>query len=484
MDEDTPVRDNDEKGMEVSFSIPLWMQRRQFIRQVIDENKATSVIDFGCGEAALTSILIGETWQDHQITRIACVDVDPACITEASEICQPQDYDLDDGLRVHDLKIDFYQGSVDQVDERLMGYEALACAEVVEHLNPDVLSGFWKTVLGSYKPKLVIVTTPNAEFNVNFPQLNYGTPESTFRHWDHKFEWTRKEFEDWCTTAAQKYDYTVSFAGVGWLPQQDPAVGCCTQIAILKQVDPVLSTPCPPANGSSLPYSLHSSIDYPVYRTIHTDEEILPFLHETIAHIRPRLPIPEDDVYSYWDHISGSDSPRPSDNETEPVNTEQIVLGRLPLESLWSISKARQLCRSRSTMIAILHSSSLVKLDATEDIITFDEDNSFWKECDDRYEAAWAKEEDTNRLDSEMQQDENDRESSCQSDDGYSHANDTYYQVVSTPEPTSHNEDTDITMRAWDEHDMGDGTPKWGSRAWDPPLETASSQWEPSAEPW
>lgn len=67
----------------------------------------------------------------------------------------------------------------------------------VEHLHPEVLDGFWKTVLGDYSPRLVIVTTPNAEFNVNFPQLMYGTSDSTFRHWDHKFEWTRKQFEDW-----------------------------------------------------------------------------------------------------------------------------------------------------------------------------------------------------------------------------------------------------------------------------------------------
>ncbi|KAF9310563.1 Small RNA 2'-O-methyltransferase [Podila horticola] len=149
------------------FSPPLWMQRRQFIRQFIDENKATSVIDYGCGEAALTSILIGETWQDHQIRRIACVDIDLDCVTTAAAACQPQEYDMGDGLRVHDLTIDLYQGSVSDADQRLIGYDALACAEVVEHLHPEVLAGFWKTVLGAYCPRLVIVTTPNAEFNDN-----------------------------------------------------------------------------------------------------------------------------------------------------------------------------------------------------------------------------------------------------------------------------------------------------------------------------
>ena len=42
-----------------------------------------------------------------------------------------------------------------------------------------------------------MISTPNAEFNVYFPNLNYGTPKSTYRHWDHQFEWTRQEFQDW-----------------------------------------------------------------------------------------------------------------------------------------------------------------------------------------------------------------------------------------------------------------------------------------------
>lgn len=88
------------------------------------------VIDYGCGEAALTSILIGETWQDHQIRRIACVDIDLDCVTAAASECQPQEYDQGDGLRIHDLTIDLYQGSVSEADQRLLGYNALACAEV------------------------------------------------------------------------------------------------------------------------------------------------------------------------------------------------------------------------------------------------------------------------------------------------------------------------------------------------------------------
>lgn len=70
-----------------------------------------------------------------------------------------------------------------------------------------MLGSFKANVFGIYKPKLVIITTPNAEFNVNFPNLNYGTSESTFRHDDHKFEWTREEFESWCFTICQEFKF-------------------------------------------------------------------------------------------------------------------------------------------------------------------------------------------------------------------------------------------------------------------------------------
>lgn len=67
----------------------------------------------------------------------------------------------------------------------------------IEHLDPPVLEAFPVTTLGTYKPKVMVVSTPNADFNVNFPKLKYGTPESIMRNDDHRFEWTRNEFETW-----------------------------------------------------------------------------------------------------------------------------------------------------------------------------------------------------------------------------------------------------------------------------------------------
>ena len=61
----------------------------------------------------------------------------------------------------------------------------------IEHLEDEVLAKFPSNVFGQINPKVVILTTPNAEFNVLFPNF------SGFRHPDHKFEWTRSQFQDW-----------------------------------------------------------------------------------------------------------------------------------------------------------------------------------------------------------------------------------------------------------------------------------------------
>ena len=83
----------------------------------------------------------------------------------------------------------------------------------IEHLHPDVLEKFPETVFGHMKPKIVIITTPNREYNVLFENF-----EGPFRHWDHKFEWTRSEFQNWVQTCIiDKYpDYIVErFDGLG-----------------------------------------------------------------------------------------------------------------------------------------------------------------------------------------------------------------------------------------------------------------------------
>jgi hypothetical protein len=66
----------------------------------------------------------------------------------------------------------------------------------IEHLDTPVLARFAPSVLGGLRPRTLIVTTPNADFNAaHFPWL---ATERRWRHPDHRFEWTRAQFASWC----------------------------------------------------------------------------------------------------------------------------------------------------------------------------------------------------------------------------------------------------------------------------------------------
>jgi hypothetical protein len=110
----------------------------------------------------------------------------------------------------------------------LRGHDAAVLTEVVEHVDPPRLHALERVVFGEAAPTHVLVTTPNAEFNVHYPFL----PAGRFRHPDHRFEWTRAQFADWAGRVGQRYGYTVRFLGVG---ESDPATGAPTQLAVFSR---------------------------------------------------------------------------------------------------------------------------------------------------------------------------------------------------------------------------------------------------------
>jgi hypothetical protein len=97
--------------------------------------------------------------------------------------------------------------------------------EVIEHLDPARLAAFERVIFGETKPLLLVVTTPNVEFNVRFESL----PAGKMRHRDHRFEWTRAEFRGWCGRVANEYGYAFEWMPVG---NEDADVGPPTQMGV------------------------------------------------------------------------------------------------------------------------------------------------------------------------------------------------------------------------------------------------------------
>jgi 3' terminal RNA ribose 2'-O-methyltransferase Hen1 len=122
-------------------------------------------------------------------------------------------------------RIELIHGSLMYRDQRLAGFDAAAVVEVIEHLDPPRLAAFERVAFEFARPGTVVLTTPNAEYNVKWPSL----PAGRFRHRDHRFEWTREQFEGWATGIAERFGYAVRFVPVGPV---DAAVGAPSQMGV------------------------------------------------------------------------------------------------------------------------------------------------------------------------------------------------------------------------------------------------------------
>lgn len=198
--------------------VSLAIERRTTVAALLRELGARRIADLGCGEGAL----VGELLKDPMIGELYAADVSARALVTAKRRLHYDD--LPDRQRE---RLRFLQSSVTYADQRLAGLDAAVLMEVVEHVDPPRLPALAKAVFQTARPRAVVVTTPNSEYNVRFESL----PAGKFRHPDHRFEWTRREFETWAAGVARDYGYTVEFRRVG---PDDPEVGPPTQLALFR----------------------------------------------------------------------------------------------------------------------------------------------------------------------------------------------------------------------------------------------------------
>ncbi|WP_093850279.1 3' terminal RNA ribose 2'-O-methyltransferase Hen1 [Streptomyces pini] len=197
---------------------PLAVLRREAILAALRESGASRVLDLGCGQGQLVQALL----KDTRFTEIAGMDVSMRALHEARRRLRPERMSERQAARVS-----LAQGSLTYTDPRLSGYDAAVLSEVIEHIDPPRLPAAEYAVFGAARPGTVVVTTPNAEYNVRWETL----PAGRVRHHDHRFEWTREEFRAWAAGVAERHGYTVEFRPVG---EDDPEVGPPTQLALFR----------------------------------------------------------------------------------------------------------------------------------------------------------------------------------------------------------------------------------------------------------
>ncbi|MDR1204294.1 MAG: 3' terminal RNA ribose 2'-O-methyltransferase Hen1 [Peptococcaceae bacterium] len=182
---------------------------------------AKRVIDIGCGEGHLLSLLVKE----RQFTEIVGADVSHAALERASGKLKLEH--AGDSMRE---RVRLIQGSLTYKDARFAGYDAACVVEVVEHLDLPRLAAFERVLFEFAKPPVVILTTPNREYNARYERLYDGD----LRHSDHRFEWTRAEFRDWAARTADRFGYAARFSEIG---ETDETYGAPTQMGVFTQCE-------------------------------------------------------------------------------------------------------------------------------------------------------------------------------------------------------------------------------------------------------
>ncbi len=220
------VDDNEAEALDTAGSAqepedrptPLAQLRTAAVVAALRDEGAASVVDLGCGEGALLRALV----PDPAFSKVLGVDVSHRALELAARRLH-----LDRMPDSQRARLELLQSSATYRDERLAGHDAVVLMEVIEHLDPPRLPALVRSVFAHARPSSVLVTTPNAEYNVRYPFL----PAGGMRHRDHRFEWTRQQFQDWADATARAHGYTVRYQPIG---ENDPEVGAPTQMAVFR----------------------------------------------------------------------------------------------------------------------------------------------------------------------------------------------------------------------------------------------------------
>lgn len=189
--------------------------RLETVVRELRRSGARTVLDLGCGGGDLLLRLAREP----QFERIVGIDISAAALRDARSLLA--------GEPPASQRVELLEASFAVPDARLAGFDAAALVDTIEHIDAHRLSSVEQAVFGGFRPRTVVITTPNGEYNPI-----HGTPAGSFRHPDHRFEWSRTKFRAWARGVARRNGYRVAFDAIG---EPDPALGSSTQMALFSR---------------------------------------------------------------------------------------------------------------------------------------------------------------------------------------------------------------------------------------------------------
>ncbi|GGF37482.1 3' terminal RNA ribose 2'-O-methyltransferase Hen1 [Williamsia phyllosphaerae] len=213
--DDRPVEDSLEDE-DTAPSRPLVRIRHDAVMDVVRALQPGSVADLGCGSGALLVSVL----EMQGVTRVIGTDVSDTSLRRAGKRLH-----VEQMTERQSERLSLLLSSLQYEDDRLTGIDVAILMEVIEHVDPARVPAVTANVFGAMRPGHVVLTTPNVEHNVRYPQLFDGG----LRHADHRFEWTRDEFARWARRVGDTHGYDVRLVPVG---DDDDDIGPPTQMAV------------------------------------------------------------------------------------------------------------------------------------------------------------------------------------------------------------------------------------------------------------
>jgi small RNA 2'-O-methyltransferase len=177
---------------------------------------STSVADLGCGGGLLVQRLLAHPG----FHSVVGVDVSAAALWKVER---------DNSAEIRTGRLRLIHGSFTDPHQDLLGLEAVAMVETIEHIPPSRLSRLERWLFEQWRPSAVVITTPNQEYNVLF-----GMAPGQMREPGHCFEWPRARFRQWACGVAMRHGYALELFGIG---DDDPRLGSPTQAARFRRLD-------------------------------------------------------------------------------------------------------------------------------------------------------------------------------------------------------------------------------------------------------
>ncbi|XP_049663120.1 small RNA 2'-O-methyltransferase isoform X2 [Accipiter gentilis] len=317
----------------IKFTPPLYKQRYQFVKDLVGKYKPKKVADLGCADCTLLWML----------KFCSCIEV-----LAGLDICT-----------------------------------SIMKEKIIEHLEESELKKFPEVVFGFMAPSIVVISTPNSEFNPLFPGV------TLFRHPDHKFEWNRVQFQSWALETARRYDYSVEFTGVGHPPTGMENVGFCTQIGVFVRKHPQTSES---AQSEKPTEGVYKTVFKAVYPSL-KDEKYLQnaVVSEVIFTAQIIKQSLLDHVMSEHEEYNGDPTERKSkfqpsmncfsDNLGKLVvekSMESFVNGHMvyiPLTTIFSFPKVNQLCGTFEKLCKLIAGKVTLSSDGSAVMFNTEQEN-------------------------------------------------------------------------------------------------------------